>query len=301
MTSFRVSIVAQAEDPSNQPTDPTIEATVQKLTPLTTVLRATNMEEVATRITEAWNDPARAGRKLALQLVGHGVSGLLHLGSSWMGEVVPARAFADPYFLIDTNPWSLGFLGEHRGRFDKIILAACRVGASDADGYAINGRTLAYTLCEHLQTTVIAAIDFTDPDEFDAQGEYLPVNHLLPCVWAWRSGAEPRYTDPNGNTPIVLRRRSGTASETFRIVAIRALVPARTREVTADIELRCTELDDERLLHARPELVVALAGVEAPAWLLGNGRVLRIGSRLLAVEAHEVSARAIAMRLSQPA
>lgn len=297
--AYRFSIVSKAEDPQAPP-DATIDATVQKLTPLTTVMRAASMEEVAVRIQDAV--AASNGEQLSLQLVGHGVSGLLHLGSSWMGEPLPPKTFADPFYLLDTNPWSLGFLGEYRGKFEKVILAACLVGASDAEGYAINGRTLAYTLCELLRTTVIAATDFTDPEEFDAQGEYKPINHLLPCSWTWRQGREPLYDNPNGTTPIMLRLKAGAQGESFRIVGIRPRVPARHRDaVSANIEIRCREIDDDRLRHARPDLDLKLDGISEPASMLGNGRVLRIGERQFRVEEHELPARAISLRLSQRA
>ncbi|MEQ1735266.1 MAG: hypothetical protein ABL886_02405 [Rhodoglobus sp.] len=307
--SFRVTIVAEAPLPPNLAAPPYIpdpghEQTVTLLTPITKVMRAKHIEDVALRITEAWNDPKRNGRKLALQIVGHGVSGVLHLGSSWLENQLEI-VYADPFYCLDTNPWSLGFLGEHRGKFDQITLVACRVGAGDADGYAINGRTLVYTLCEHLQTKVVAAMDANDPSEYDQQtGDYKPsVNHLRPCSWEWiSSDTPPVYNNPNGTSEPSLLRVAHTPLVNVRMKRIHALVPAARRmPIDTDVLLECALLNDPSLLHAAAELRVAIAmeGNDVAATMFANGRVLRVGSDVFAVDNHERVRRVIAELLSR--
>src|ERR1044071_4861727 len=82
-----------------------------------------------------------------VQIVGHSISGMLSLGASWIPDCeMQARAL----------------------------------------GYAINGRTLTYTLSEMLRCLVRGADDVVSPDEFDTRGWYTPgPHHRRPKGWPW--------------------------------------------------------------------------------------------------------------------
>ena len=298
--NFRVTIVAIGP---NGEEDDLSKETLKQLSSVKRppqIRRAANVEQLSIELEEAWNDSARKpDQLLEVQLVGHATSGLLHLGSSWMGDVLPPAAFQDPFFLVDTNPWSLMFLGEFRGKIAKLVLNGCRVGASDAEGYAINGRTLAYTFCELLQTKVIAAADFTEPGELDDDGEYKPnATHLQPISWTWRPNAEPLYANPNTKQP-VLKRAQG-ATERIRIEHVRALVPAhmRNHDAAISLDLAITPIDAPHLRFAAAELLVAVGGNNVAA-ITGNGRVLRRGAELFAIENDAEARRVLGAALAK--
>lgn len=300
--SYRVAIVAKPDDPAAQP-DPTIEAFAANLAAHMPVRRAAHMTDVDACLNAFWTDDARAGRRLSMVICGHGSSGLVHLGSSWMqpGAGAPLAAFQYPFFLIDTNPWSLRRIGDHRDRLDTIVLLACNVGLAEAEGYSINGRTLSYTLCEHLNTTVHAAMDWVTPDEVKQTGDYMPANRR-PSTWTYRGTAAPSYVDPNHGTPPTPHPVAEDAKR-FRIVTIvGARVPTMRHEriaVSLDVEAR--RLNDARLAFASPELILEVvdeAGASSTAAMYANGRVLRVGSTFYAVESALPASRAIAKTLA---
>jgi len=134
---------------------------------------------------------------IRLQIIGHSLSGGLALGAFWFPESeLPARAFKFPYYVLDTNPASLGLLSKHAGKISEIMLVSCNIGSAASFGHAINGRTLTYTLAELLHCTVQGADDVVAPDEFDARGWYTPRAHRRgPKGWRWIPAAPPVWIE----------------------------------------------------------------------------------------------------------
>lgn len=135
--------------------------------------------------------------QLRVQLVGHGRSGALALGAHWIAERdVYAQAFKYPYYVLDTNPAALGLLSKHAGKLAKLTLVGCNIGAAASFGYAINGRTLTYTLTELLRCPVLGADDVVSANDFDARGWYAPrADRRSPSGWEWMPEGPPVWIE----------------------------------------------------------------------------------------------------------
>jgi hypothetical protein len=147
--------------------------------------------ELGVILSERGKDPIR------LQVIGHGLSGGLALGASWIPAAeVQARAFKFPYYILDTNPAALGLLAKHAGKLSELMLVGCNIGSASAVGYPINGRTLTFTLAEVLRCTALGADDVVGPDEFDEQGWYAPrTGRRSPKGWRWNEAAPPAWVE----------------------------------------------------------------------------------------------------------
>jgi hypothetical protein len=130
---------------------------------------------------------------IRVQIVGHSISGMLSLGASWIPDAeMVGTAFNYPYYVLDTNPAALGLLAKYAGKISEVLLVGCNIGSASSFGYAINGRTLTYTLAELLRCLVRGADDVVSPDEFDARGWYTPeLHHRRPKGWRWVETRRP--------------------------------------------------------------------------------------------------------------
>jgi len=212
-----------------------------------------------------------------LQIVGHSLSGILSLGASWIPEAdMAARAFRYPYYALDTNPASLGLLAKYAGKVSEVMLVGCNIGSASSFGYAINGRTLTYTLAELLRCLVRGADDIVAPDEFDAHGWYAPGDHhRRPKGWRWVEAMPPAWTDP-GLDPVPGIRTKVEKSFEIRSIT-RSLLPAPTAskpiELTPAIRITCQYVAIDKPRSALPEISVETD--QGPAQLLCGGRYLR--------------------------
>ncbi|HET7500323.1 MAG TPA: hypothetical protein VFK02_04945 [Kofleriaceae bacterium] len=212
-----------------------------------------------------------------LQIVGHSISGVLSLGGSWIPEEdMVAKAFKYPYYVLDTNPASLGLLAKYAGKISEVMLVGCNVGSSSSFGYAINGRTLTYTLAELLRCMVRGADDIVSPNEFDAQGWYEPqMHHRRAKGWRWTDARPPAWVDP-GLDPTTGTRTKATKSFEVRAVT-RSLLPglhsSELIELNPPIQLTCEYVAPVSSPSALPEISVETD--QGPAHLLCGGRYLR--------------------------
>lgn len=160
------------------------------------IVRVSSVRDIDLALSEILLNP-RFKSKVRLQIVGHGLSGMLWLGALWMPDSdVAARAFSYPYYVLDTNPAALGLLAKFAGKISQVTLVSCNVGSSVSPGYAVNGRTLTYTLAEVLRCLVIGADDVVGPNEFDARGRYEPAAvRRKPKGWRWVEGRPPVWTE----------------------------------------------------------------------------------------------------------
>jgi hypothetical protein len=214
---------------------------------------------------------------IRLQIVGHSISGMLSLGASWMPEPeVATRAFVYPYYVLDTNPAALGLLAKYAGKISEVMLVGCNIGSASSFGYAVNGRTLTYTLAELLRCLVRGADDVVAPDEFDARGWYAPdLHHRRPKGWRWVEAMPPVWTDP-GLDPVISRVKR---VQSFRIRAITSSLlrsPATTKPIDLDrdseILLTCQRVAPDKPASALPELSIETD--MGPAHLLCGGQYL---------------------------
>jgi len=214
---------------------------------------------------------------IRLQIVGHSISGKLSLGGSWLPpNEVAWRGSEPPFYVLDTNPMSLGLLSKYAGKISEAMLVGCNVGSASSYGYAINGRTLTYTLAELFRCVVRGADDVVAPDEFDAHGWYAPnPHHRRAKGWRWVDALPPVWVDP-GLDPVAGFRATTTRWFEIRSITSASLsVPsgARTIELAPVIHLSCGRIAPEPPLSALPELEIETD--QGPAQLLCGGRYLR--------------------------
>jgi hypothetical protein len=220
---------------------------------------------------------SRVRGPLRLQIVGHSLSGMLSLGASWIPEAdMVAKALRYPYYVLDTNPASLGLLAKYAGKISEVMLVGCNVGSASSFGYAINGRTLTYTLAELLRCLVRGADDIVSPDEFDAQGWYTPGDrHRRPKGWRWVEATPPVWIDP-GVDPIPGGRVKVEKSFEIRSITRSLLLAKATGQpidLHAAIRITCQHIATDKPQSALPEISVETD--QGAAQLLCGGRYLR--------------------------
>jgi len=192
---------AAAARPATDPfIDAVLETLAQKKTTRNRIVRVASVRDIDVELSAIL--PQRAKAPVRVQIIGHGLSGGLALGASWIPAAeVQATAFRFPYYVLDTNPAPLGLLSKHAGKISELMLVGCNIGSASAVGYPINGRTLTYTLAELLRCTVLGADDVVAPNELDERGWYAPSNQRRsPKGWRWVEAAPPvwiaSYADP---------------------------------------------------------------------------------------------------------
>lgn len=240
------------------------------------VVRAASVRDIDLELGKILTDRVRS--TIRLQFVGHSISGMLSLGATWLPECeVANRAFRYPYYVLDTSPSSLGLLAKYGGRISELMLVGCNIGSASSFGYAINGRTLTYTLAELLRCVVRGADDVVAPNELDGRGWYVPgPKHRRPKGWRYVEGQPPVWIDP-GLDPVVGQGRAMT-TRWFEIRAITvSLLPtpaaAPWLTVKPGAHISCNRVALEAPASALAE--ISIDTDQGPAQLLCGGKYLR--------------------------
>lgn len=251
-----VTVVASPPPGTSGPTDNNfIDAVLRTLAERRTcanrVVRVASMRDLDIELGKILTD-SFAGT-IRLQIIGHSISGALSLGASWIpdGELV-ARAFKFPHYVLDTNPSALGLIAKYAGKISEVLLVGCHVGSASSFGYAVNGRTLTYTLAELLRCTVRGADDVVSPEEFDADGWYAPGAHHRPAHgWRWIEAMPPVWTEPSPDPADVVRLAAFpvelpfTRRSSVRFVgAVRRRARALRCEAERAVRILARRLDD---------------------------------------------------------
>ena len=275
-----VTVVASPPAGTNGLTDNTfVDAALQTLAnkkaSSNRIVRAASVRDMDIELGKILSD--RFKGTIRLQIIGHSISGMLSLGASWIPDTeVVARAFKFPHYVLDTNPASLGLLAKYAGKISEVMLVGCNVGSAASYGYAVNGRTLTYTLAELLRCLVRGADDVVAPDEFDVRGWYMPsAHHRRPKGWRWVESMPPVWTDPAVD-PV-----PGSRPRAPQVFEIRAITSSRLPmldvgqgiETEQPIQISCKYIASETPQSALPELSVETD--RGPAQLLCGGRYLR--------------------------
>lgn len=223
---------------------------------------------------------------IRLQFIGHSISGLLSLGASWIpDDEMAVTAFKYPYYVLDTNPASLGLLAKYAGKISEVMLVGCNIGSASSFGYAINGRTLTYTLAELLRCLVRGADDVVAPDEFDTRGWYTPnVHHRRPKGWRWVDAMPPVWTDP-GLDPVPGGRARALQSFEIRSITnclLPIAIPRQRLDLGPGIHITCHAVSADKPQSALPE--VSIETDRGPAQLLCGGRFLNWSGSYYTVE-----------------
>jgi hypothetical protein len=157
------------------------------------------------------------------------------------------------------------------------LLVGCNIGSATSFGYAVNGRTLTYTLAELLRCVVRGADDVVSPDELDPKGWYAPnPHHKRPKGWRYVEDLPPVWVDP-GLDPVQARSRA-TTTRWFEIRSITSsLLPtplaAPSFDVKPGVHVSCARVANEAPASALPELSIDTD--QGPAQLLCGGKYLR--------------------------
>ena len=256
------------------------------------LVRAASVRDLDLELGEILKPPFRG--TVRLQIVGHSLSGTMSLGGFWLAE----RTYDYPFYVLDTTPMALGLLAKYAGRFSEVMLVGCNIGSATSFGYAINGRTLTYTLAELLQCIVRGADDIVSPDEFDAQGWYTPApRSRRPKGWRWIPELPPVWIDPGTDDVPYQRARTVVSFEVHAITGTALPVPAFTPPIVLApaVPLICTQLEGTRSPSARSE--VTLETDHGPADLLCGGRFLRLAGGYYLVDKHAQLAAMLAAQL----
>ena len=251
--------------------------------PGATLVRASTILDVDSALTEAEADAA--GKPLSVQIVGHGTSGQLLLGMTWLPEDA-ARAY--PFYVIDTNPVALGFFRNHRGKLADLTLVGCHVGSvgnPDIEDDAVNGRSLTFVLSELLQCRVVAPIDYVAAADFK-DGLYAGTLN----GWAWSDHlGPPRWL---GDTPVeVAHDGDATTLEIDRIDRTALAIKSRgPHTVARPIAVDAIQIDKPPLRFATPELDVNLT-THGKARIVGNRRYIVTQDKQFAIKNRDVLTR----------
>jgi hypothetical protein len=275
-----VTVVASPPPGTSGPTDNNfIDAVLRTLSakkaPGNRIVRAASVRDLDIELSKILTD--RFKGTIRLQIVGHSISGMLSLGASWIPDSeLATRAFKFPHYVLDTNPSALGLIAKYAGKISELLLVGCNVGSASSFGYAVNGRTLTYTLAELLRCTVRGADDVVSPNELDARGWYEPGEHRRrPKGWRWVEAMPPVWTEL-GVDPIPGARPRTTQSFELRAIT-RSLLPMfdvdTRRDARRAIRITCKYVAIEPPQSALPELHVDTD--RGPAELLCGGRYLR--------------------------
>jgi hypothetical protein len=244
-------------------------------------------------------------RLLSVQVIGHAISGQLYLGAHWMTQDERTeKAKKPPFFLLDTDPEALGLLARYAGHLADITLVGCNVGSVSAFGYAINGRTLTYTLAELLRCTTRGADDQVTPDEFDDHGVYSPSTiHRKPTGWRWRESHPPEWLP---GTPGVTPPQDHAARELQIIEVTNTVLPVQNRHwprklpdpITIDARRIRDPLYEPRF--AVPEVTVTLRDGHGShvGELLDGGRYVKIGREFYTIDQRDQVSKQISKQLT---
>lgn len=277
--------------------DDTLRTLSKKTASGTRVLRVASVRDIDIELGKILHDDFKGD--VRVQLVGHSISGMLSLGASWIpdGEML-GRAFRYPYHVLDTNPASLGLLAKYVGKISEVMLVGCNIGSASSFGYAINGRTLTYTLSEMLRCLVRGADDVVSPDEFDPHGWYAPrPQHRRPKGWRWIESRPPVWTDP-GLDPVGGRPVSTTL--TFEVLRITSsLLPvdltSRPLDIKPGLRIVCKHVAPDKPHSALPDVTIETD--RGSAQLLCGGRFLKWLDTYYVIEHSQPLSTALTTRL----
>src|SRR6185295_19139932 len=80
------------------------------------IIKVSSVRDIDVALSDILLSPKFKG-KVRLQIVGHGLSGILALGALWIPDSeIPIKAYSFPYYVLDTNPSSLGLLAKFAGK-----------------------------------------------------------------------------------------------------------------------------------------------------------------------------------------
>jgi hypothetical protein len=238
-------------------------------TPGCNLARASTILDVDSALSNA--ETAAGNRPVSVQIVGHGTSGQLLLGMTWIAEDV-ARSY--PFYVIDTNPVALGFFRNHRGKLADLTLVGCHVGSTgnpDIEDDAVNGRSLTFVLSELLQCHVDAPIDYVAATDFE-NGLYTGILN----GWEWGNPVGPPSWKKKPPGVYEAHEGDATTLEIDRIDRTALALALKSRgphALATPIKIDAIEIAKPNLKFATPELDVNLT-THGKARIVGNRRYI---------------------------
>jgi hypothetical protein len=261
-------------------------AAMLKALPGYNLVRAATILDVDSALSDA--ETAAAERPVSVQIIGHGTSGQLLLGMTWIPQD-QARDY--PFYVIDTNPVALGFFRNHRGKLADLTLVGCHVGSignPEIEDDAVNGRSLTFVLSELLQCRVTAPTDYVATSDFK-DGLYSISTKLAGWRWANEGGKPPGWIEGDH-----AEERHDGAATTLKIDHIaRTSLAAKScgpQAVKKPIAIDAIQIDRPALAFATPELDVNLT-TQGKARIVGNRRYVVTEKEQFAIKNRDVLTR----------
>ncbi|HWU89386.1 MAG TPA: hypothetical protein VN253_19125 [Kofleriaceae bacterium] len=160
---------------------PTPGETTRKQRPRHMLARVSNVIEMMRWLDLYFRANPNPDKRIRIQVIGHAQSGSISLGANWL----PRKYwYSYPYYVFDSNPRALLFLGRFVNRVDEVVLAGCFAGSWHSNGFEVNGRTLMFTLAEMWKCKVRGADEAVSVEGFDNQGWYVG-KEVDPVGWVW--------------------------------------------------------------------------------------------------------------------
>lgn len=201
-----VTVVAKPpDDVGPHATDGAIQEVITQLGPLDSppgycLLRAATVEDLAAGLAA---DLAQNGRPDLIQIIGHGMPGVLLLGYSWMQAGRMTGTADGKVYLLNSNPDWYGLLDGCVRKETKVWLLGCDVGGIGGRGAEVaDGPTLLFDLAQMWACEVSAPEDIVDVRSDFVGGVYSHVRRLVRArgleVFPAPSPADKAVKEPRG-------------------------------------------------------------------------------------------------------
>ena len=240
------------------------------------VAEAPSVEQLTLRIRDHSPPGAKPDR---IQIIGHGSSGMLSLGYSWVERYSDGPQGL--YYVLDSNPWVHGVLAGIVAPATEVWLLGCAVGDGGAGPQTTvaRGPTLLFDLAQMWGCTVSAPTGVISSKDFDLEGVFTgPLASVQGFKFTQAVNPVPVIAagPPLANLPVKFTRlrRAPILGPRSGVLTNFAVSPLLNEELR---RLYRREVQLPPLL-ALPEIVFdgQWQGAIALCEIIANGRLLRI-------------------------
>jgi hypothetical protein len=271
-----LTVTILASDPRHPPdTDPVIEMVRAKLDTRVQatheVFDASSVEELAGILRTVTDDPKH--RPDLVQIVGHGLPGMLSLGYHWTGKYNDGPR--GPHYVLDSDPNVYGVLDKPMKPDAEVLLLGCAVGEGDEGPQPLmaNGAALIFDLAQMWNCRVSAPAEWISAADFESDGTF---SNDAKATFNSVKGVE--FSRAHAQRPPV----QGSIKPEMSFENLRWAIQGKTIPVPAKMSDELNRMFDQRIerpeILATPEVIfdVTCDGAPATAEMLANGRILRV-------------------------
>jgi len=236
------------------------------------LFEASSVEELAGILRTVTDDPDH--RPDRVQIVGHGLPGMLSLGYHWTGRYSDGPR--GRHYVLDSDPNVYGVMDWPMKPDAEVLLLGCAVGDGDEGPQPLiaNGAALIFDLAQLWNCRVSAPADLISAADFEGDGMFSEnAKSSLNSV----KGVEFTRAKPAPRPPL-----QGSIRPEMSFKNLRWAIQGKTTPVPAKTSDELNRMFDQRTelpeILATPEVIfdVTCDGAPATAEMLGNGRILRV-------------------------